>query len=264
MKDAYARYLWLNCTCYSRHKMRLLSGTLPWLVLSAALGQDPGHAGARLLPPGAKIIEAVDISKAVGKPRTLILWMMHPVRRNTGEEYCGTAVYGLYDWEGPARLSLIDSGSTKLIGTIKIHSGCPGCVPARPDDSFVLPSISKNPGSYYAIPDPGKDGAGIPRILALRDYTGNGVAAEFPVFEYEACGIVNTSLLGYQPKSDTVVQYALDSGDFWVEQVFAHVPARPGRWKFTWNRGHGSDEIVDVDVSFDKQRQIFVDNSTSH
>lgn len=242
--------------------MRLLSGFLVLLLLSIALGQGSGNAVAGFLPPGAKVIETAEISKTVGRPRTLVLWMMKPVWQNTGEEYCGTAVHGVYDGVGQARLSLIDSANAKLINTIKIHSGCPRCVPARPDDLFLLPAVSKFPGSYYAIPHPGKDGTGIPRILALRDYTGNGVVAEFPVFEYEACGIVNTSLLGYQPKSDKVVQYQLDSGGFWVDQVFARAPVRPSYWKFTWEPRHGSDDIVDVDVSFDKGRQIFVDKTT--
>jgi hypothetical protein len=241
--------------------MRLFSGTLPWLLFSLAIAQESGNGITALLPPGAKIIETADISRTVGKPRTLVLWMMRPVRRNTGEEYCGTAVHGVYDWEGPARLSLIDSGSAKLISTIKIQSGYLGRVPGHPDDFFLLPSVSKD-GSYYAIPHPGKDGTGIPLILNLRDYTGNGVAAEFPVFEYEACGIVDTSLLGYQPKTDTVVQYRFDSGGFWVLQVFARASMRPGYWKFTWRPAHGSDDIVDVDLSFDKQRQIFVDKTT--
>ncbi len=235
---------------------------LAFLLLPFAFDEQLSKGVAGLLPPGAKIVETADISTTAGKPRMLVLWMMYPVRQSTGPEYCGTAVYGTLEWKGPARLSLVDSGNWRLINTIRVHSGCPGCVPSRPDDLFLLPSVSKALGSYYSVPRPGKDGTGIPRILTLRDYTGNGVVAEFPVFEYEACGIVNTSLLGYQPGSDTVVQYTVEPGGFWVEQVFARRPVRPGHWKFTWAPGHGVDDIVDVDLFFDREKQVFIDKST--
>jgi hypothetical protein len=46
---------------------------------------------------------------------------------------------------------------------------------------------------------------------------------------------------------------------FWVDQVFAKKPNRPGYWDFNWEPGHGTDVFIREQVSFDKARQLFVD-----
>jgi hypothetical protein len=106
---------------------------------------------------------------------------------------------------------------------------------------------------------------GKPNILALRDLTGDGLADEFVLFMYGACGIVDTSVLGYSRLSDLAMQYPVEivpEQKLWVEQVFAIKPRRSGYWDFAWRPAHGSDDYIHEEVSFDSARQMFVDKQT--
>jgi len=239
-----------------------------WLGTPTTLGQEPPKIPLSVLPNGARIIETADLTKIVGKSRVLILWMQSPTRQDTGEEYCGTAVHGNYSWEGPTRLSLLDAKRGSLINTVKILGR--DSKGDETNDSFTLPALSPASPSYYKVPHPNDAGKGVPEILNLSDFTGNGLASEFALFEYDACGLVSTSVLGYQRTSDRVVEYPVETRDrthkggairFWIQQVFAVQPIRPGYWQFTWSPGHGVDDIIDAKVSFDQSRQVFVDES---
>ena len=102
--------------------------------------------------------------------------------------------------------------------------------------------------------------------MNLRDLTGEGVAAEFVLFMYEACGVAATSVLGYNQESDRVVQYPVkivrhseeSKTQVWVGQIFAEKPLRSGYWDFTWDPGHGANVKIHEQVSFDRARQLFV------
>jgi len=126
------------------------------------------------------------------------------------------------------------------------------------------------PNTYYNVPNPDKEGWGTPHLLNLRDFTGDGNAAEFPLFIYDACGIASGSVFGYAVESDKAVQYpvlVLETGEKprveeWIEQVFSHKPLTPGNWRFTWRPGHGSEDIIDEDVSFDRVNQRFIEKQT--
>lgn len=134
----------------------------------------------------------------------------------------------------------------------------------------MLPALAPASDSYYKVPHPDAAGKGVPQILNLSDFTGNGFASEFALFEYDACGLVSTSVLGYQSASDRVVQYPIETRDrnsstgavrFWAQQVFAVRRIRPGYWQFTWGPGHGVDDVIDEKISFDRARQVFIDES---
>ena len=237
----------------------LLVASLPAQTLQSATIQ-------KLLPADAKIIETADVGTVAQKPRLLVLWMRNPKEevRNPNQGYCGDAVYG-DNLVGPTRLSLVDSTNQKLLNTVEIVG------PAlRRDsaDSFRLPFFV--PNDYYTVPNVDSKREGVPRILDLRDFTGDGIAAEFVLFMYSACGIVSTSVFGYSAQSDRAIQYPVEIFDkkrkpevkFWVEQVFAKTPIRPGYWDFTWEPGHGLEEVIHEQVSFDKVRQLFVDKRT--
>jgi hypothetical protein len=122
--------------------------------------------------------------------------------------------------------------------------------------------------TYYYVPQVNSKGEGKPEILKLRDLTGDGVADEFVMFMYGACGIAETGAFGCDPNSDRALQYPVEvrtgkgkpKADLWVDQIFAEKPMRPGHWSFTWSPGHGSEDIIHEDVSFDPTRQVFVDN----
>ena len=120
-------------------------------------------------------------------------------------------------------------------------------------------------GLYY-VPRVNTNKEGLPKILNLRDLTGEGVAGQFVLFEYEACAISLTTVFGYSPKSDRAVQYGVETLNEsgkpevipWVEQVFGEKPIGPGHWDFNWEPGHGADGAVHEEVSFDPAKQVFV------
>jgi hypothetical protein len=240
-------------------------GLISALLLVETLNAQNGSVGdfGKLLATGAKIIETANPTTNVGKIRVFVLWMQQPkkVVRDPDVGYCGDDVYGDH-WFGPTRLSLVDVTDGRILNTIKIVG--PAFI-GDPADSFRLPYFVSN--TYYYVPRVNSKGEGKPQVLRLRDLTGDGVADEFVMFMYGACGIAETSVFGYDQRSDRALQYPVEvrSGndapetEFWVDQIFAKKPNRPGHWSFTWEPGHGSEDIIHEEVSFDPVRQVFVD-----
>jgi hypothetical protein len=234
---------------------------LVWTAgLAHALAAD--SALARLLDSKARVIETAAVGGPVQPSRTLVLWMISPALRDAGEEYCGTAVHGQKFWEGPLRLSLVDGQGAQVLQTLKILGrDNQGDFAA---DSFLLPASIRS--GYYRVRRPGPDGLGIPEILQLRDFTGDGVAAEFALFVYDACGIAHGSVFGYDRGLDSVAQYPVEIHadgktrvELWTEQVFARRAIAPGRWDFTWPPAHGDDRWFRVNVRFDPAARRFIE-----
>jgi hypothetical protein len=231
-----------------------------FLLLYEGRSQTVQHV-ERLLPASAKILETAEVGSKNGRKRQLVFWMQDPKRvvRPSGIGYCGDIVEGDH-WIGPARLSLVDSNLENIINTVRISSR-----EVSESDDIPIPFWVSN--NYWIIPSPGPNREGRPKILALRDLTGEGFANQFVLFLYDACGIVSTSVVGYSKQMDRVLQYRVElsekgenpHSDFWIEQVFARPPMAPGRWKVTWSPHHGVDDVVTDDLSFDKARQVFVD-----
>ena len=137
------------------------------------------------------------------------------------------------------------------------------------DGGFAVPFFTYN-GPYY-VPHPDKDRKGIPSLLHLRDLTGEGVAGQFVLFDHVASGIAAGSVLGYSSRSDSAMQFPVESTqnkfhpvvETWAVQVFNTKPSRGGYWKFTWEAGHGDFEWIDEEVRFDLARQLFVEKRTT-
>jgi hypothetical protein len=144
-----------------------------------------------LLPPEAKVMETADLEIGGRNSRGLVLWMLHPtrvVRQESGDLGCADWAYGDH-WYGPTRLSLFDVTNKRLINTIEIRGMYEGA--GEMDHGFPIPFLVPN-GSYY-VPHVGSNKEGAPIILNLRDLTGEGVAGQFVLFEYEACAISDTA-----------------------------------------------------------------------
>lgn len=291
-KNRYsARFVWLSLACvataavvgfffeYMTHRSLVAATTLspkessPIVepgsksnpeprVAGSSKSSDPPPRAARpleeLLPGGAKIIETAKL-RIPGKSRLLVLWMLRPTRRSSGVGNCAANVEGDY-WEGPANLSLVNQATFTIVNTV-------GIVKGSDDGTFRIPFSV--PGPLYYIPQPDSDGRGVPEILRLRDFTGEGVEAQFPLFTYVACGIVSTALWGYDSVLDRAVSYSVEAQSnagkrvgLWVDQVFATTPVRPGYWNFTWSPGHGADFSIHEEVSFDASRKVFVETQS--
>jgi hypothetical protein len=236
------------------------------LVASLPAQNQPSPTVQKLLPPDAKIIETANLRLGPRKARALVLWMEHAervVRQDAG--YCGDNVYGDY-WMGPTRLSLFDLATSTLVNTIEIRSSY-----ELQDDKehvFQIPFLVSD--YFYSVPTLNANEEGQPTILNLQDLTGEGIAGQFVLFDYTACGIVSTSVFGYSPESERAMQYPIEIVaddrkvriERWAWQIFASKPIRPGYWDFTWEPGYGADVFNREQDSFDKARQLFVDKRT--
>jgi hypothetical protein len=189
----------------------------------------------------------------------MILWMENPsrVEMPPGEYTCPDRTRGSH-FTGPTRLSLVDLEHRQLINTIAFRA------PGVDADSFDIPYRIRP--IYYAVPGIVGNDEGKPTVLDLKDWNGDGHAAEFVIFDAEGCGGVSTAMLGYSFATDRAVQFPIeylgDEGQrkqaAWIEEAFANGPVRPGHWSFSWNPGHGAEQNVGVEVDWDTSRELFV------
>ncbi|MGC4051253.1 MAG: hypothetical protein QM757_17980 [Paludibaculum sp.] len=240
---------------------------LAFIVFSAYLYAQPSTQAKwiqRLLPPEARIIETADLKTNEGQPRSLVLWMLHPtrVKRHREALTCSDDVYGDH-WYGLTRLSLLDAGRKSLINTIEVQDSM--MTNGGSDDGFAVPYFVSN--IAYEVPRADRQGEGAPLILSLKDLTGEGVAGQFVLASYVACGISGTSVFGYSSRRDQATQYQVEINEegekpkleWWVPRIFHAQPVHPGQWDYSWEPGHGCDCIIHDQVEFDRARQVFVD-----
>lgn len=227
--------------------VRIVLSSVAALFLAAGLGGQNATSTwvAGLLPAEARVIETADVRVDGRTDRALVLWMFHPkrvVRAESGDLGCADWVYGDH-WYGPTQLSLLDLTNKRLINTIEVRGMYEGS--GEKEHGFPIPFVVSN--DFYYVPQVNKNKEGAAKILHLKDFTGEGVAGQFVLFEYEVCSVNLTTVLGYSRKSDRAVHYGVEtvseSGKpettLWIAQVFGAKPVRPGHWEFhlgTWAR----------------------------
>jgi len=237
-----------------------------WLLLAAsAMGQDhSARPVADLLPHDARIIETANVPlRDTSKQRRLVLWMSEPRRVMSTWDSASDFLYGDH-WLGPTFLSLVEPSTSKLINTVRVRTNS-----EDEEENFVLPFFTND--GFYDVPHPDTDRRGKPLLMHLRDFTGEGVAAQFVLFDHVVSGIAAGSVLGYSSHADMAVQYSVETTQnkfspvvqLWAVQVFDSKPLRAGYWKFTWEPAHGSSELIDEEVHFDRARQLFIEKSAS-
>lgn len=215
-----------------------------------------------ILPVGSKVLEIKDIGDLAGKPRLLVLWMSAPAEKHVAEPdaywSCPQSVYGDY-WLGAAKLSVINPVTGTVISTINIVGSAAGqLVDTKGGKLTVIPFQYHSPGG--GKPEKAS-------ILNLKDFTGQGRAAQFPLRGYFACGQDDTSLLGYDVEGDQAVQYPVigngGESNLWVPHVFSTAPLKPGSWDFTWSFAHGSHATYHEVVNFDPKRGAFIQETAA-
>jgi hypothetical protein len=218
----------------------------------------------KLLPVGYQILEQVSIP--VQKPRIVLLWMLNPETR-TSDGYGSCDELMLFGGSqgkslvGRTRISLVDTSTLRLVNTLELHSAW------GDEDSFEIPILASRDGIYHNVTETDKSGLGRPTILNLSDYTGEGIRAQFPLFQYAACGDSGGTIVGYSQTHDQVIQYPIvthvaggkEAERLWTSNVFSRPPVQPGHWRFAWSPGHGVDGEVHVDVEFDRAMQRYVE-----
>ena len=163
------------------------------------------------------------------KTRVLVLWMTAPRRVISRWDSAADFLYGDH-WFGPTFLSLVAPSDARLINTIRIR---PNQESPDGDGGFAVPFFTYD--GFYYVPHPDNDRRGTPFLLRLRDLTGQGIAGQFVLFDHVVSGIAAGSVLGYSSKSDTAVQYPVESTQNKFNPV---VEARKGSGDVLYDTGY--------------------------
>lgn len=222
---------------------------------------NPGDA----LPSGASIIETQSLSSQGYRERQLILWMLKPTRHpREGDPAiytCPEETRGSY-YSGPTRVSLFDTKTNRIINTVSIVQEY-----FDNEDSFDLP-YRIHAGSHYHVAGVRAGKGGKPTIMWLKDYNGDGKALEFALFDALACMGLQSTLIGYSPSQDKVIQYpiqleAMEEGnhakqiDHWCDYLFSKKPKAPGFWKYEIDyRGRGGS-LDKYEIRYNPGKEIF-------
>lgn len=201
------------------------------------------------LPKSATILETRLLPSTAHRNRMLVLWMLNP--RKNATNYSPDEIYSCPEqtrgshYSGATRVSVIDSATRRVVNTVKISAD------QSEEDSFDLPYAIRK-GYYYRVPARVKTGVEAkPNLIWLRDYNGDGQALEFALFDALACMGLQTTLIGYSPKQDRVIQYPISLEILegakrsttvtpWADYLFSAKPVRPGFWKYEVDyRGRG-------------------------
>jgi hypothetical protein len=231
------------------------------LILTAtffAQAQNPPYG----LPAGAKVLETQNLNSATHPNRVLVLWMIKPKRyprSDPQETYtCPEETTGHF-YQGAVRVSLVNIADKKIINTLEIKD-------EQGEDRFNIPY--KIHRSYYFVAGVRGQQEGKPTIMKLKDYNGDGRAAEFALFDAIACMGLSTTLIGYSEKQDKVIQYetaltrTLNGKQTkenlnWVDYLFSRSPAKAGFWKYEIDyRGRGGS-LDKYEVRYNKAKERF-------
>jgi hypothetical protein len=189
-------------------------------------------------PPDAFVVERAPIPDSIHANRELVLWMVSPTKHDRGplsdsNPYtCPEWTTGSY-YSGPTRISLLDTTTKRIINTVNLSYR------DRHHDSFDIPYRIIG-GRSYTVPGHDDNSEGKPALMVLRDLNGDGLALEAAFFEAEACMGLQTTLFGYSPKQDRVIQYPVELKQRgqktktapWIDYLFSEPPKTPGRWSY--------------------------------
>ena len=217
------------------------------------------------------------------KDRALVLWVVAPADKplqgrtlldetdsSPEEDYdytCPEQARGHF-YRAPARVSLIDTKSRRVLNTLPVKRG--------DVDEYDVP-FSIRPGFFYQVRGPLQSGTGPPHILALQDLNGDGKALEFAFYVMESCSGPLTMVLGYSERRDRVTTYQFlfhdkSSGakDAPVEWMFRFTFRKPiARMHWRYDDSYNSGRNVEYDFRYvpDRERfegQVLVDDSDTY
>ncbi|MEZ5428395.1 MAG: hypothetical protein R2747_19150 [Pyrinomonadaceae bacterium] len=225
-----------------------------FILLSAALA--PFVFGQRT-PTEIVTLE----KKAVTPERELILWMKNPKKTPRDPEMeiytCPEETRGHY-YNGKAYVSLVNTKTKKVINVLEIK----GSEVTGDGEALDLPYLIHR--GYYDVPEIDENREGKPVLMNLKDYNDDGRAFEFALYDAVACMGLETTLIGYSPKRDRVIQYQteLKTGDktfqkYWVDYFFPHRPVKKMFWQYEIDyRGRGG-AIDKYEIRYDQEKEKF-------
>jgi len=216
------------------------------------------------LPAKALVIEEQSLKKSGYFDRALVLWMISPkkVPHGNGPEThysCTDVTRGSY-YHGPTRVSLVNTATGNVINTIKIDQDG--------EDSFDIPYAIRR-GYYYRVESGAKKETELkPQILWLRDYNGDGTPLEFALFDAQACLGLGTTLIGYSPNLDKVIQYQIKleierkgkksvEVSNWADYLFSKKPIKSGHWIYEVDYRGRCGSLDKYDISYNGKTEYF-------
>jgi len=232
------------------------------LLLMSSTAARPADTLA--LPAEAVVIERTQIPQSIHRDRELVLWMLSPEMHDRGAYSesngytCREMTLGSY-YSGPTRISLADTRTGAFINTIQLRYA------NRSKDTFDIPYRILADFNYL-VPGHEKGFEGKPALLSLRDLNGDGLALEATFFEAEACMGLETTMIGYSPRQDAVIQYhvelrvagmSMPRDLTWVDYLFSEHPTRPRHWSFTIDYTGRGGTLDRYDVHYDRSRERF-------
>jgi hypothetical protein len=266
-------------------KRRFEALVLVEVAIASALWAQPS-APDSAIPASAVVIERAILPANLHLDRELVLWMISPEKHDRGP-LTKTNPYTCPEWtlgsyySGPTRISLLDNHARRIINTVQLRSSIADNV-----DEFYIPYRIQQ-GWYYTVSGVRKGMEGKPRFLELRDLKGDGIAAETAFYEAEACMGLPTTLIGYSPTQDKVIQYRtrLRVREFefkpeakggwrrqlrssttetlvWVDYLFATKPIQSGYWKYDIDYSGRGGSLESYSVRYDPAHERFIGTLT--
>jgi hypothetical protein len=236
----------------------LLTLGLSGLLTPAGSAQTENYG----LPADAKMIEIQPVRSTAHPGRALILWMVKPERHPRGEPNepytCPEETTGHF-YSGAVRVSLVNTLNKKIINTIDVKD-------EQGADSFNIPYRIHQ--GYYFVAAVRRPLEGKPQIMKLKDYNGDGRAAEFALFEAHACMGLATTLIGYSESQDKVMQYETDLTSTvegksttealqWVDYLFSKNPVRNGVWKYEIDYRGRAGSLDKYEIRYNAAKERF-------
>jgi hypothetical protein len=220
------------------------------------------------LPRTAKVIEVLALPADAYPDRSIVLWMESPKPSECYEidpddpepepfaRSIASATTGCH-FSGPTRVSLVDTLKRRLMNTVHVED------PWSDEDRFEIPYLldREEEGPYFL---PGEERFGKPELLRLRDVNGDGEALEIAFFDAETGSDLETTVIGYSPRRDQLVNYPIrirdqETGETfettWTEALADVSPDRPGYWKYTISHPPGIAE--DYEIKYRRDLEIF-------
>jgi hypothetical protein len=212
---------------------------------------------AQTFPKSAVILEKAKVTAA----REMVLWMENPTKHPRSAENdiytCPDNTRGHY-YSGVTKVSLIDIKRKKILNTLEITS-----------DGFEsgfntldLPYLIQK--GYYKVPRIDKNKEGKPVLMDLKDYNADGKPFEFALFDAIACMGLETTLIGYNPKQDKVIQYQTElktsegiSKEYWIDYFFGQKANKQGVWKYEIDYRGRAGALEKYEFRYDRKREMF-------
>jgi hypothetical protein len=226
------------------------------------------------LPRTARVIEVLALPADAYPDRSIVLWMESPKASDCyaidpddpdPEPFARSApaVTRGCHFSGPTRISLVDTLERRIVNTIHIESPLDG------EDTFDIPFLldREDMGPYFL---PGEERFGKPELLRLRDLNGDGEALEVAFFDAESSSLMETTIIGYSPHRDQLVNYVIrlrdetgeTSESTWTQGLADVEPERPGYWKYSAVHPPGFEQ--DFEIRYRRDLEIFEGTVAEH